>query len=132
MANTKTTQVSVAVGVAAAAAAAAAGAYWLYGAKDASKNRAKVRGWMLRARGEVMEALEKLQDVDRDTYMAIVDTVIKRYSGLSGITSAELSSMARDLKGAWNHIQGAKKSGLRAAKKGKRATKKAVKRASKK
>ena len=42
-----------------AAAVAAAGAYFLYGSKDANKNRKTVKSWMLKAKAEVLEQLEK-------------------------------------------------------------------------
>ena len=35
-----------------AAAVTAAGAFFLYGSKEAAKNRKKVKGWMLKAKGE--------------------------------------------------------------------------------
>ena len=42
-----------------AAALAAAGTYFLYGSGGAEKNRTKVRSWMLKAKAEVLEALEE-------------------------------------------------------------------------
>jgi hypothetical protein len=62
MANTESMsgarKAEIGAGIAAGVAAAALGAYFLYGSKDAKKNRAKVKGWMLKARGEVLEQLE--------------------------------------------------------------------------
>src|SRR4051812_38556819 len=48
--------------------AAAIGAYYLYGHKDSKKHRAKVKSWMLKAKGEVLEELEKVQDVTESAY----------------------------------------------------------------
>lgn len=123
--------VGVGVGVA-AAAAAAAGAYWLYGAKDAAKHRKQARSWMLKARAEVLEAVEKLQDIDKSTYMSIVDGVMQRYAGVAGISAAEMKQVAKDLRDSWMHMQKATTSGTKAAKKGKKVAKKAVKKVSKK
>ena len=39
---------------------AAAGTYFLYGSKDAKKNRKAVKSWALKAKAEVLEALEKV------------------------------------------------------------------------
>jgi len=125
------TVVGVGVGVA-AAAAAAAGAYWLYGAKDAAKHRRQARSWMLKARAEVLEAVEKLQDIDKTSYLAIVDGVMKRYAGVAGIGASEMKQVAKDLRDSWVHMQKATLSGSRAAKKGKKVAKKAVKKVSKK
>lgn len=93
----------------AAAVAAGAGAYWLYGAKDASKNRKAARSWMLKARGEVLEGVEKLRDIDKERYMEIVNRVMKRYKTMSGVTAAEVAHMANDFKDSWQHIQKAAK-----------------------
>lgn len=125
----------VALGAAAAAAAvAAAGAYWFYGAKDAAKHRKTARSWMLKARAEVMEGvenvIEKLGDIDKETYMKIVDGVVKRYAGVAGVTAAEMAQMTKDLKAAWAHMQSARKSATRPAVK--KAAKKAAKAAKKK
>ena len=57
------TGVALGVGVAAAAAVAAAGAYWFYGSDHASQHRKQVKSWMLKARAEVMEAVEKVEDI---------------------------------------------------------------------
>jgi hypothetical protein len=126
--DSKTNAGVVGVGVAAAAATAAA-AYWLYGAKNAAKHRKLARSWMFKARAEVLEAVEKLGDIDKQTYLEIVDKVVKRYSAMSGATSAELVQMAKDLKAAWQHMQSSKTT--KAVKKSvKKAVKKAVKKVS--
>lgn len=118
------------VAAAAAAAAAAAGAYWFYGSTDAAKHRKQVRSFMLKARADVLEALEKVKDVDRQRYLEIVDKVIARYSGVAGITAAEIAQMARDLRGGWQHMQAARSAVKKAAPK--KATKKSPTKTAKK
>lgn len=103
----------VGIGVAAAAAAAAGGAYWLYGAKHSAQHRRLAKSWMLKARAEAMEAIEKLEDIDKERYMSIVDQVVKTYG--KGASAQEIAAMMKDFKAAWAHMQGKKK----AAKKGK-------------
>jgi hypothetical protein len=119
------------VGAAAAAAAAAAGAYWFYGAKDAAKHRKTARSWMLKARAETMEAVEaavaKLGDIDKDTYLKIVDEVVKRYSGVAGVTAAEVAAMTKDLKAAWQHMNAASRTAKGAGKKAVTKAKGAIK-----
>ncbi len=92
------------LGIAALAAAAAAGVYFLYGSKSATKNRKKVKGWMLKARGEVVEKMEKCKHVDKKDYEAIVDTVAKKYKKLKTVNTKEMSDLAVDLKGQWKEI----------------------------
>jgi len=129
--NNVSVNTGVAVGAAAAAAAAAAGAYWFYGAKDAAKHRKTARSWMLKARAETMEAVEaaveKLGSIDKETYLSIVDGVVKRYSGAAGVTSAEVAQMTKDLKAAWAHMNAARKNATKPAVK--KVTKKVVKKA---
>jgi hypothetical protein len=93
------------VGAATAAAAAAAGAYWLYGAKDAAKHRKLAKSWMLRARAEVMDAVEKVSEIDKATYLDIVEKVVKTYSSTAGAQSKEIQQLLKDLRGSWAHIQ---------------------------
>lgn len=85
--------------------AAAVGAYYLYGHKDAVKNRAKVKGWMLKAKGEVLEELEKAKDVTESAYMGAVDGVIKKYNQLKSIDPAELADFMDEMKAHWHGIQ---------------------------
>lgn len=123
-----TTKIAVATAGVAAAAAAAAGAYWLYGAKDAKKHRKLAKSWMLKARAEMMDLVEKAQDVDRETYMQLAGEVAKRYAGVAGVTAAESKRLVKDLKAGWAYLQAQKGPATRRAK----AVKKSVKKAAKK
>ena len=96
-----------------AALAAAAGAYWLYGAKDATKHRRLAQSWMLKARAQVMDAVEKLPNVDKKQYLAIVDRVVGGYAAIAGVTRPEITRLAQDLKQAWNHISTETKKGTK-------------------
>lgn len=111
---------AVSAGLAAAAAVAAAGAYWFYGSEDAQKHRRQAKSWMLKARAEVMEAVEKMEDIDKQKYLTLVQQIMSRYSKMSGVTSAELVNMTRDLKNTWIHMEKAKKPVKKAITKAKR------------
>lgn len=118
------TGTAVAAGATAAAAAAAAvGAYWFYGSNDAEKHRKSARSWMLQARGDVLKAVEtaidKVGEIDKATYMSIVEGVLARYSSASGATQKELLQATRDMQAAWQHMQKVRKASH--AKKPKRA-----------
>ena len=91
----------------AAAAVAAAGAYFLYG-KRGAQNRKKVRGWMLKAKGEILERLEQVKDLNREKYEEIVDTVIRRYRGVKGLDGREISRLVTELKSYWGNISRAR------------------------
>ncbi len=129
-----TNTLAVGVGAAAAAAAAAAGAYWFYGSADARRHRQGAHSWMLKARAEVLEALEhaaqKLGDIDKEKYMDIVEAVLARYSQTAGVTSAQMADIKRDLTATWRHMEAARKTGTHAAKGIKRAAAKGAKKKS--
>jgi len=87
----------------ATAAAAVAGSYFVYG-KDAAKNRKKIHGWALKAKGEILEKLQKMKEVDEQAYHRVVDSVSARYSALKNVDRAELAQMVKELKGHWKSI----------------------------
>lgn len=107
----KSHALGIGAGIVATVAAAAAGAYLLYG-KDGAKNRKKISGWMLKAKGEVLEQMENLEHVTKSSYEAIVDNVVSGYRGLKNVDKKDLTDMAKQLKGMWTHIvkEGSKKS----------------------
>jgi len=124
--NTKTA-IGVGAGITAVAAATAAGAYWLYGAKDAEKHRKMAKSWMLKARAEAMDAVEKITDLDKKAYLSAVTAVLDKYKGMAGVAPAEVAHMLRDFKASWDHVEKAHKKASRGAKSAKKATKKATK-----
>lgn len=79
-------------------------AYYLYGAEQAERNRNKVKGWMLRAKGDVLSAVEKAENMDKERYNKIVDQVRTRYKKLKEVNSKEVDKLARDLKGHWEEV----------------------------
>jgi len=95
----------ISIGIAAAAAVATAGAYFLYGAKNAAKNRKKVKGWALKAKAEVLEAMEKTRGMIHEVdYHALVDRVMKKYQNVRSASSAEVTALSKELKSHWKHI----------------------------
>ena len=122
----------VGVGVAAAAALAAAGAYWFYGSDHAKEHRKQIKSWMLKARAEVMDAVEKVGDIDKKKYIEIVQQILARYSKTTGVTAAELAHMKKDLVDTWAHMEAAKGSGMKVVARAKKSAKKVVKKVSKK
>ena len=102
--NKTSTSTKIGVGIVlTAAAATAAGAYFLYG-KDGAKNRKAIKGWVLRAKGEVLEKLETLKEVNEEAYNNIIDAVAKRYQAMKNVDTVELAKMVDELKGHWRNI----------------------------
>lgn len=93
------------MGLAAAAVAGLASAYFLYGSKDAAKNRKKAKGWMLKAKGEVLEQVEKLKEIDKEQFMKVVDTVTAKYEKLASAGQGEAQKLGAELKKHWKEIE---------------------------
>ena len=114
------------IGLAAAALAGIAGAYFLYGSKDAPKNRKKVSGWVVKAKGEVLERLEKLKEIGEQDYHSVVDTVVSKYQALKKGEPEQIAELVKELKGYWSKIQKEAKSQSKGAVKGAKKVAKAV------
>ncbi len=95
-------KVGLGIGLA-ALAAAAAGAYYFYG-KDGAKHRKSLKGWAVKAQGEVMEKIEQLKDVTEPAYKKAVAEVMDQYRKVKSIDPGELKGLARELSGHWKNI----------------------------
>ena len=93
----------IGAGLAAAAVAAALGSYLLTGDR-AAKTKKVLKSWVLKAKGEVLEQLEGLQEVSEEVYDKTVDQVAKKYSAMAGVSKAEVEEMASDLKKHWKIV----------------------------
>ena len=132
-------KVGIGVGIT-AAAAAAAGAYFLYGSKDAKKNRATVKSWMLKAKAEVLEVLEDVENMSKEEYENVVENVAATYATVKQVSKKDLTAFRKEMKEYWPKIEkegkaskkAVKKAVKKVAKKAKKAAKKTTKKASKK
>jgi hypothetical protein len=105
--------------------AAAVGTYYLYGSKNAPKNRTQVKGWMLKAKGEVLEQLEGAQEVTESTYLSAIDAVARKYNQIKQVEPAELAAFVQGMKSHWAGIKKSVKKvtgGKKPAKKGAKAS----------
>jgi len=99
---TKTKQlIGAGVGV---AVVAALGTYFLYG-KNGARNREKIAGWMLKLKGEVLEKVEEIKNLNEQEYYQLVDEISGRYVKLGKVGAEEVKHLAAELKGAWNHLK---------------------------
>ncbi len=88
------------------AAVAAVGAYFLYGSKDAATNRKKVKSWALKAKGEVLEVLEKADKITEEEFKALVAKVATAYGKSKKLSERELSEFRKEMGGHWNELVG--------------------------
>jgi gas vesicle protein len=100
---TKEQAVGLGVGLTAAAVAAAS-AYFLYGSKNAAKNRKAVKSWTLKAKAEVLEKLEDAQNMSQEEYLALIDTVAATYQGVKSASKTDLSTFKKEMKEHWTGI----------------------------
>lgn len=101
----QTGKVLAGAGIAAAAAALVAGAYFLYGRKDSAARRNRIKGWVLKMKGEVLEQIEHLKELNEQVYYQIVDTVAKQYARVKDIDAEEVAKVVAELKRHWVDIQ---------------------------
>lgn len=101
--NSSINTVAVGAGLA-AVAAAVAGTYFLYGSKNAPKRRKHVKAWSLKARGEILERLEKLSKVDEAIYHRVIKEVASRYKTLKRLDSKDVVEFVGELKDHWKDI----------------------------
>ena len=90
----------------AALAAAAAGAYYLYGSKESKDHRHAVKSWMLKAKAEVMDEIEKMKEINEDTYKQVIAKVANKYKDIKEMDRVELADLVATLHGHWKDIKG--------------------------
>jgi hypothetical protein len=91
--------------LATAAVASVAGAVFLYGTDAGKKKRKQIRSWGIKARGEVLERLEKAKDVNEAVYRDVVKAVMSKYEKVKNVDMNELNDLARELTTGWSHIK---------------------------
>lgn len=124
MAKKKADGKGMEIGLALAGLAAIAGGVFLYGTDAGKKKRKEIKGWTLKAKGEVIEKLEQLKDVNEENYHKVVDAVAAKYQTVKSVAPEELAEVVSDLKKSWKHI--VKMAKAHAAPKKKPAAKKVV------
>lgn len=102
--STSVAKVSIGIGLT-AAAVAAAGAYFLLGSKHAAQNRKKMKGWTLKAKGEVLEALEKAEQIGAKEYESLVNTASKAYGTVERASKGEIKDFKSEMLTHWEKLQ---------------------------
>ena len=82
-----------------------AGAYFLYGTKEGKRQKRKINSWAIKAKGEVLEKIEALKDVNQETYNKIVSGVIEKYKKIKHEHAEEIETVSSELAGYWKHIK---------------------------
>lgn len=125
----KKSNVGKIVAIGAGVTALAAAGYFLFG-PDSKKNIHKVKGWMIKMKGEVVEKMEEVKDVTEPVYHGIVDSIAKNYIASGKVSKAGVSTLAKELKSHWKSIS--KSSTAKAKKAVNKVAKKVVKKTNEK
>jgi hypothetical protein len=100
------------VAIGASVAAAAAISYYFFG-PEGKKNRTKLKGWMVKMKGEIIEKMEDAQEMTESAYATIVDNVAAAYQKTGKIGASEVVAFATILKKNWKGIVGGAKKGAK-------------------
>lgn len=125
---TSSQKISLGVGLT-AAAVAAAGTYFLYGSKNAGKNRKAVKSWTLKAKAEVLEKLEDAKEMTQEEYLELINSVAGAYAGLKTASKVDINTFKSEMKEHWKQIE---KAAGKKAKTAKKTARKAVNKTAKK
>ncbi len=100
----KSNAVGVGVGLG-AAAVAAAGAFFLYGSKNAAKNRKQVKSWALKAKADVLEKLEDASEMTEKEYNDLIKSVSGAYAGAKNASKKDILEFGKEMKDHWRQIE---------------------------
>jgi hypothetical protein len=101
----KHTQRNVAIGAGLALAAASVAAAYFLSGKEGAKRRKEIKGWMVKAKGEVLQRMEQAKDMNEKMYATIVDQVSSQYRGAKQIDAKDIQAFAKEMKGYWRDIK---------------------------
>ena len=106
--NDKSVSTSTILAIGAGVAAIATTSYYLFG-PEGKDHRDKVKGWMIKMKGEIIERIEDVKELTEPLYHEIVDSVVASYMATSKISKDEVKAYADKLKGQWKDIVAASK-----------------------
>ncbi|MBC7981571.1 hypothetical protein H7X65_00675 [Candidatus Parcubacteria bacterium] len=122
--------VALAVGITGLFASALLGAHFLFNTEKGKKSLKHLKSWSFKMKGELLEKVEKIKNIDETTYTRIVDDLAAKYQKVKGMTMEEITEITKELKSNWKKIKDeAKKTQLLSAGKSKPASKPTAKKA---
>ena len=90
--------------IAGVAAALAAGAVYFYG-PEGERRRERLRGWVLRAKGEILEKIEDAGEVTQQQYNEIIDNVMQEFEKQKSERKPQIKALREELKADWKNIK---------------------------
>jgi len=108
-----TNNIAIAAGITGLFASALLGAHFLFNTEKGKKSLKHVKSWAFKMKGELLERVEKVKDIDEGTYHKIVDDLTQKYQKVKGMTVEEITELTKELKSNWKKIKDeAKKTNL--------------------
>lgn len=101
--NDKGVSVGTVAAIGAGVLALAAGSYYFFG-PEGKKNRGKLKGWMIKMKGEIIEKMEDAKDLTESAYEKIVDVVATKYAKGAKVAESDVRAFADVLKRQWKGI----------------------------
>lgn len=103
--NNKKTGISAGkmLAIGAGVAALATASYYLFG-PEAKKNQKKVKGWMIKMKGDIVDKIEDAKEMSESVYHQIVDTVGSKYLKNKKASQEDVLEYIATLKKHWKGI----------------------------
>ena len=79
--------------------------YLFFASKNAKRNREMVDGWMENAKAEVMDKMKKVQNLSKQKYYEIVDSVSDKYSALKEVGQEKADEFREELRRKWQEAE---------------------------
>ena len=104
--NKKTTNnnIAKAIGITGLFASALLGAHLLFNTEKGKKSLKHIKSWAFKMKGELLEKIEKVKDIDETTYHKIIDDLSQKYQKVKGMTVEEIADITKELKSKWKKI----------------------------
>jgi len=103
--NSTNKNIAIAAGVTGLFASALLGAHFLFNTEKGKKSLKHVKSWAFKMKGELLEKIEKVKDIDESTYNKIVDDLTEKYQKIKGMTVEEVTELTKELKSNWKKIK---------------------------
>lgn len=91
-------------GIVVGVAAVGAIAYLLFG-PEGKKNQKIAKGWAVKMKGEIMEEIEKLEEISGPIYEKIVDKVGEKYKKIKNVDLEDVVTEINNFKKSWKEIE---------------------------
>lgn len=97
--------IAIAAGITGLFASALLAAHFLFNTEKGKKSLKHLKSWSFKMKGELLEKIEKIKNIDETTYHNIVDELSAKYQKIKGMTVEEVSEISKELKSNWKKIK---------------------------